>query len=73
MKQYHGFGYVFQPTYKDKRSGGYSIAGMGKSFESPAQSTKERNSWKLLSQRHGEIAADIPTGPAETSTGDGQQ
>ena len=60
-----GFGTVYQPTYKDKRTGEYKKAAVfwiqycrqGKVIRESSESTKESDARKLLKRRHGEIEA----------------
>jgi hypothetical protein len=71
-----GFGYVFYPRYRNKRTGEVKrqcIAWVqycrnGKVIRESSHSTKENVAWKLLQQRHAAIAAGLPTGPSVTRT-----
>src|SRR5262249_10216733 len=66
-----GFGTVYQPTYRDKKTGEIKKQAIwwiqycrnGKVIRESSESTKEADGWKLLKRRHGEIAAGKPMRP----------
>jgi integrase len=70
-KRIRGMGRVYQPTYKDKKTGEVKTTSTwwiqycrrGKPIRESADSTKERDAWKLLKQRHAEMASGKPVGP----------
>ena len=76
MKTPRGFGSVYQPKYKDKKTGETKTQAVywvqycrhGRVIRESSESTDERAAWKLLKQRHGEIAAGKPIGPDVTRT-----
>ncbi|MGH7845023.1 MAG: tyrosine-type recombinase/integrase, partial [Candidatus Binatia bacterium] len=63
-------------TYRDKKTGEYKKSGVywiqychnGKVIRESSESTNERDAWKLLKRRHGDIAAGKPVGPDVTRT-----
>jgi site-specific recombinase XerD len=71
-----GFGTVYQPTYKDKKTGEYKKSAVwwiqycrqGKVIRESSESTKESAARKLLKRCHGEIEAGRPVGPDVTRT-----
>jgi integrase len=71
MKVPRGFGTVYQPTYRDKKTGEIKKQAIwwiqycrnGKVIRESSGSTKEADAWKLLKRRHGEMAAGKPVGP----------
>jgi integrase len=76
MKKGRGMGGVYQPSYRDKKSGekvvlpGFWIYynQRGKQVKENAHTTKESEAWKLLKKRHGEMAEGKPVGPDITRT-----
>jgi site-specific recombinase XerD len=71
MKVPRGFGIVYQPTYRDKKTGEIKKQAIwwiqycrnGKVIRESSGSTKEADAWKLLKKRHGDMAAGKPVGP----------
>jgi hypothetical protein len=71
-----GFGTVYRPTYRDRKTGKVKTQSVwwiqycrnGKVIRESSDSTKEANAWKLLKQRHGEMAAGKPVGRDVTRT-----
>jgi integrase len=71
MKKGKGMGGVFQPSYRDKKTGELTriptwwifYNRQGKQIKESSHSTKEADAWKLLKKRHGEIAEGKPVGP----------
>jgi integrase len=70
-KQHRGSGYVFQPKYRDKKTGEIKVQAVwwiqysrnGKRMREPSGCTDERGALKLLRLRQGELAIGKPTGP----------
>lgn len=71
MKRERGLGSVYQPKWKDKKTGEkrtspkwwICYSHRGKPLREPSNSIKEADAWKLLKKRHGEIAIGKPVGP----------
>jgi hypothetical protein len=66
-----GFGIVYQPSYRDKKTGEIKTQAVywlqyfraGKRIRESSETTDERLALRLLKQRQGELAAGRPTGP----------
>jgi integrase len=71
MKVPRGFGSVYQPTYRDKKTGEIKKQAVwwiqycrhGQVIREPSGARDEKVAWKLLKRRHGEMAAGKPVGP----------
>ena len=80
MKQRRGFGFLFRPTYPDKRTGErrtadtwwVSYPNRGKQVRENAHTTSETIAAKLLKRRTGEVGLGLPVGPQleRTTLGD---
>ena len=65
------FGYIFQPTYRDQRTGQIKqqtiwwiqYSNNGKVYHESSKSTKDSQAWRMLKCHHGELMGGIPTGP----------
>jgi hypothetical protein len=76
MKPGKGMGGVYQPTFKDRKTGEKKTLPTywiyynqrGKQVKERSNGTKEADAWKLLKKRHGEIAEGKPVGPDITRT-----
>jgi integrase len=76
MKTGKGMGGIYQPTYRDKKTGEKITVPTwwiyynhnGKQVKESSHSTKESDAWKLLKKRHGEISEGKPVGPDVTRT-----
>lgn len=66
-----GMGGVYHPSYKDKKTGEKVVTptwwiyfnNHGNQVKENSHSTKERDAWKLLKKRYGELADGKPVGP----------
>src|SRR5258708_20939202 len=75
-----GMGYVYQPTWRDRKTGEQKTAATwwisysthGKRHRENAHSTKQADAAKLLKSRLGQAAIGIPVGPQveRTTLGD---
>ena len=71
MKTPRGFGSVYQPTYRDKKTGEVKKQAVfwiqycrnGQVIRESSESTDDKTAWRLLKRRHGEIAVGKPVGP----------
>ena len=71
MKKTRGLGFVYQPTYVDKRTGERRTAATwrvqypirGKRFRESSGSSNQADAVKLLKRRIGEAAQGKPVGP----------
>ena len=76
MKPGKGMGGVYQPTFKDRKTGEKRTLSTywiyysrnGEQVKESSNSTREADAWKLLKRRHGEIAEGKPVGPDITRT-----
>jgi integrase len=76
MKKGKGMGGIYQPSYKDKKTGEKVTVptwwifynNRGEQIKESSHSTKEADAWKLLKKRHSEIEAGKPVGPDVTKT-----
>ena len=76
MKRMKGMGGVYQPSYRDKKTGERVTVPTwwiyynqrGKQIKESSRSTKESDAWRLLKKRHGEIDQGKPVGPDVTRT-----
>jgi hypothetical protein len=72
-----GFGTVYQPSYKDKKTGEIRKQAVwwiqycrsGKVIRESSESTKESDAKSLLKRRYGDISAGKPVGPDINRTG----
>jgi integrase len=76
MRKAKGMGGVYQPSYRDQKTGERVILptywiyynNRGKQIKENSHSAKEADAWKLLKKRHGEMAEGKPVGPDVTRT-----
>src|SRR5262245_32769111 len=76
MKRVKGMGGVFQPSYKDRKTGERITVPTwwiyynqrGRQIKESSHSTKEADAWKLLKKRHGEMSEGKPVGPDVSRT-----
>src|SRR5262249_24426954 len=76
MKRMKGMGGVYQPSYRDKKTGERVTVPTwwiyynhrGKQIKESSHSTREADAWKLVKKRHGEMSEGKPVGPDVSRT-----